>query len=401
MVPPGIPDLIATLPLAFSPPGWSHYVNFLEWSLDALAELFHSAGMAVIVFTIIVKTILVPLTVQSLRSSKAMQELQPKIKELQKKHGKDRQRLSQETMRLYSEHHINPMAGCLPMLIQIPIFFGLYRAIVNLSASETGFWTGGFLWIDSLDAADPWRVMPILAGAFQFVQTKMMRPANQGKITDPQQAMMNQMMNFMPLMVIVFGWGFAAGPVIYWATQSVFSVVQQWLITGWGSLRDWFPNLPEMAEHRRLGYRPPRNLDDVVVVSGDGAAPIRQGGAMGWIQRRMEEAERQASARQAARRGESDTTSSSDDDYQERVDAKSRGGTSTGNAARARASTRPVKKQANTKNPQTRYGMRVNNATEEASPSAPAPAKTEHQRTPDGKVLVPRKSRPSRKQSGD
>ena len=394
-------DLIPPLPLAFSPPGWSHYVNFLEWSLDSLAELLHSAGLAVVVFTIIVKTVLVPLTVQSLRSSKAMQELQPKIKELQKKHGKDRQRLSQETMRLYSQHHINPMAGCLPMLIQIPIFFGLYRAIVNLSSSETGFWSGGFLWIDSLADADPWKVLPILAGAFQFVQTKMMRPANQGKISDPQQAMMNQMMNFMPLMVVVFGWGFAAGPVIYWATQSVFSVIQQWLITGWGSLRDWFPNLPEMAEDRRLGYRPPRNLDDVVVVSGDDAAPIRQGGAMGWVQRRMEEAERQATARQAARRGERGT--SGDAEYQERVDARS--GTRTG--ARTRTATRPVKKNTGVKGARGRNGTggganRAGAATEpsQGTPSQ-AHAETNRQRVTGGPALVPRKSRPSRKQSGD
>ena len=84
-----------------------------------------------------------------------------------------------------------------------------------------------------------------------------------GKATDPQQAMMNKMMNFMPLMVVVFGWDFASGPVIYWVTQSVYSVVQQWLITGWGSMKDWFPDLPEMPEHRQLGYRAPRDLDAI------------------------------------------------------------------------------------------------------------------------------------------
>ncbi len=88
----------------------------------------------------------------------------------------------------------------------------------------------------------------------------MMRPAGQGKVSDPQQAMMNTMMNFMPLMVVVFGWGFASGPVIYWVTQSVYSVVQQWFITGWGSMSDWIPGLPELPEHKRLGYRPPRAM---------------------------------------------------------------------------------------------------------------------------------------------
>jgi YidC/Oxa1 family membrane protein insertase len=188
------------------------------------------------------------------------------------------------------------MAGCLPMLIQIPIFFGLYRAIYNLSNENVGEWAHGFLWMDSLADPDPWKVLPILAGAFQFVQTRMMRPANQPRSDDPQQQVMNIMMNFMPLMVVVFGWNFAAGPVIYWATQSIYSVVQQWFITGWGSLGAWLPWLPELPEHRRLGYQAPRNLDDVVVVSGQAAAP--KTGFQGWMQRKMEEAQKQTAERQ-------------------------------------------------------------------------------------------------------
>jgi YidC/Oxa1 family membrane protein insertase len=222
-----------------------------------------------------------------------MQELQPKIKELQKKHGNDRQRISQETMALYQQYRVNPMAGCLPMVIQIPIFFGLYRSIMLLSTSGAGLWDQGFLWLPSLAHPDPWHILPILAGLFQFVQTQMMRPANQPKSTDPQQAMMNSVMNFMPLTVVFFGWSFAAGPVLYWATQSIYSVVQQWFITGWGNFTKWAPFLPELPEHRRLGYQPPRDLDSVVVVSGDGQ-PVHAPGPMGWLQRKMDEAQRQA-----------------------------------------------------------------------------------------------------------
>jgi YidC/Oxa1 family membrane protein insertase len=318
--------LLASLGSVFSPvtvapaitiPIWDQYVNLIVWTLDHLAQTLHNGGLAIIVFTILVKTIILPLTVQSLRSSKAMQELQPKIKELQKKHGKDRQRLSQETMRLYSQHRVNPTAGCLPMLIQIPIFLGLYRAISHLTRGSAGseYWNGSFLWLHSLHAPDALHLLPLLAGLFQFVQSRMMRPANQGKISDPQQAMMNTMMNFMPLTVILFGWNFAAGPVLYWATQSVYSVVQQWFITGWGSLGDWLPNLPELPEHRRLGYRPPRPVEDVVVVSGDDDAPVHGGGAMGWLQRKMEEAQRQTGGRRSA---------SADGDNQARADAESR-----------------------------------------------------------------------------
>lgn len=295
-------DLMA-IPAAIVPaisiPIWDQYVDFLKWVLnDLLAENLRSGGLAIVVFTILVKTLLLPLTIKSTRSSKAMQELQPKIAELKKKYGKDRQEMSARTMELYRQYQVNPMAGCLPVLIQIPIFFGVYSAISSLSRGNSGHFADSFLWLSSLGEADPYKILPFVAAAFQFVQTKMMRPSGQGKITDPQQAMMNTMMNFMPLMVIFFGWSFISGAVLYWAIQSVYSVVQQWLITGWGQMKDWFPNLPEMPEHRRLGYVAPRNLDDVVVVSGEAEPPK---GVMGWMQRRMAEAEKQQAARRAAR----------------------------------------------------------------------------------------------------
>jgi len=290
-------DAFQHLPLG-AIPIWDQYVDFMEWSLNGLANTFQNGGLAIIAFTIIIKTLLLPFTVKSIRSSKAMQELGPRIKEIQKKHGKDRQKVSQETFALYNQHGVNPMAGCLPMLIQIPIFFGLYRAIDNLSGSGTGHWVDGFLWLQDLDKADSWKLLPILAGVFQFIQSRMMRPAGQGKVTDPQQALMNHMMNFMPLMVIIFGWTFASGPVLYWATQSIYSVVQQWFITGWGNMKEWFPWLPEMPEHRRLGYRPPRPIEDVVVMSGGAGVAQERKGFQGWLATRMAEAQENAQARQ-------------------------------------------------------------------------------------------------------
>jgi len=322
-------------------PVWDQYVDFMEWALNSLADLFNNGGLAIIAFTIIVKTILLPLTVKSIRSSKNMQELAPRIKELQKKYGADRQRVSQETMALYQQYGVNPLAGCLPMIIQIPIFFGLYRAIMNLGDSG-GHWDDAFMWIPNLSEADPWHVLPIAAGLFQWVQSRMMRPANQ-KVTDPQQQIMNIMMNFMPLFVVFFGWGFAAGAVLYWATQSVYSVIQQWFITGWGALIEWFPWLPELPEHRRLGYKAPRNLDDLVVVSGQ---PIEQKGMSGWLNKRMQAAQETANSRQqemaaqkAAKSGKSAPSSPTNGDviettsktsnrkgtsYQDRVEAASR-----------------------------------------------------------------------------
>lgn len=294
-------------------PIWDQYVTGLEHVLDFFARITHSPGIAVILFTIAIKTVLLPLTIKSIRSSKSMQELQPKVKELQKKYGKDRQRLSQETMALYQQYQVNPLAGCLPMLIQIPIFFGVYRAISHLSQGTSDinpsrYWENSFLWLNSLNDADPYKILPVLAGVFQFIQTRMSRPAGQGKPSDPQQAMMNTMMNFMPLMVVVFGWTFDSGPVIYWVAQSAYSVVQQWLIAGWGSMKDWFPRLPDLPEHRQLGYKAPRNLDDVVVVSGE---PKQQTGVMGWMQRKADEAQAQRARMEEERKGKAGGSSSS------------------------------------------------------------------------------------------
>ncbi|HEY7034576.1 MAG TPA: YidC/Oxa1 family membrane protein insertase [Thermomicrobiales bacterium] len=374
--------------LAFSPPsppGWQAYVSLLEDILDFLANIFHSGGLAVIAFTIGVKTLLLPLTITSIRSSKAMQELQPKIKEIQKKYGKDRAKVSQETMKLYQTHRVNPMAGCLPMIIQIPIFFGVYRAIRALSMSDAGYWHGGFLWLPSLAQADPYHILPILAGVFQFVQTKMMRPAGQGKVQDPQQAMMNQMMNFMPITVVLFGWGYDSGPVLYWVTQSLYSVVQQWFITGWGSMKDWMPGLPELPEHRRLGYRPPRDLDDVVVMSGEEAP--RQRGIMGWFNAKMQEAQQQQAERAARAKGQSGS------ELQRKVDAETeRAGPKP---------PRPVKKEVRTA--RQRDGTATANG---AASTAPAQANASNKPSGNGKVsrngasgppIVPRKSRPTRK----
>jgi len=238
-------------------PVWTQFVDAIEFGLRYLADFFGSAGLSVIVFTILFKTLLLPLTIKSVRSMSSMQELQPKIKDLQKRYAKDRQKLSAETMKLYQEHGVNPASGCLPMILQIPIFFGLYFAIKHLSAHGGGVWSQSFLWLPSLAQPDPYKILPIMAGAFQFVQTKMARPANQPKAADPQQQMMNTMMMFMPIMVVLFGWRFASGPVIYWAVSAVYSAIQQWFITGWGSMLDWMPFLPDLPEHHRLGYEAP------------------------------------------------------------------------------------------------------------------------------------------------
>ena len=291
-------DVFLRLPLAI--PIWDQYVDFLKFVLENIGDRVGSGGLAIIIFTIIVRTLILPVTIRSTKSMKSMQDIQPKIKELQKKHKGDRAKVQQETMALYQMYGVNPIAGCLPALIQIPIFFGVYRAILGLSNSDAGVWHGGFMWLGSLKDPDPWHLLPVLAGIFQFVQTFMARPANQGKITDPQQAMMNTMMNIMPITVVLFGWGFASGPVIYWVTQSIYGIIQQWFITGWGKLNDYIPGLPEMPEHKRLGYHPPRDFDNFDPAS----VPVKKKGPLGkWWSKQMEQAQAISKERQGATAG--------------------------------------------------------------------------------------------------
>lgn len=275
---------------------WYTYRDFLKWVLETIADTVHSGGLAIIIFTLIIKTLLLPLTLKSIRSMKAMQEIQPRIKELQKKYGKNREELQKQTMALYAAHKVNPVAGCLPMVIQIPIFWGVYHAILPLSRSGEGFFGGSFLWLNSLGVADHWHILPILAGIFQFIQMRMSRPRVAPAVVDQQQQIMNTMMNVMPLFVVVFGWTFASGAVLYWATQSVYSVIQQWFVTGWGELGKWAPWLPELPEHRRLGYVKPRNIDEIVVEYNANGTP-RAGGLMGRLQARMEAAQAQQEER--------------------------------------------------------------------------------------------------------
>jgi hypothetical protein len=134
-----------------------------------------------------------------------------------------------------------------------------------------------------------------VAGLFQFVQTQMMRPANQPKSTDPQQAMMNSVMNIMPLTVVFFGWELRAGPVLYWATQSVYSVVQQWFITGWGNFIKWATvSCPSCRSTGVWATGPPRDLGLGGRRQWRWSSQVLAPGPMGWLQRKMEDAQKQA-----------------------------------------------------------------------------------------------------------
>jgi YidC/Oxa1 family membrane protein insertase len=241
----------------------------MELGLVWLAIAVGSAGVAIILFTIFVRAVLSPLQITQLRNAKKMQRVQPMLAELRKKHGKDRQKMSEETMKLYREHNVNPAMGCLPTLLQFPILIGLFYALFHLGNTVpliyphacNGFITHGpvqwfhdcyaikgasgntaeiyrlfhsqFLWLSQgLGHPDPLYILPILAGVTQWVQSRMMLV----KSTDPQQQMMNTMMNFMPLMIVFFATRYASGLSLYWVTSTLIGIAIQYRITGWGLL---------------------------------------------------------------------------------------------------------------------------------------------------------------------
>jgi len=215
-------------------------------------SLMDNFGLAIIALTIIVRLVTLPLTTKQLRATKAMQELQPKLTELQKKHGKDRSKLAQEQMQLYKESGVSP-AGCvLPMLVQMPIWIALFQSIIRvLAATPEGFlnlarhlyssWAqvfslvplnSKFLWLD-LATPDRYLLLPILVGGTMWLQQKMVMP----RTTDPkQQAQSTMMLWMMPLMFAFLTTQFPSGLALYWVISNIISIGVQYYMTGWGNL---------------------------------------------------------------------------------------------------------------------------------------------------------------------
>ena len=238
------------------------------WQVGAFATA--GAGRS-FVFTILIKSVTLPLTLKQLQSAKATQDLQPKLAELQQKYGKDKQKLSEEQMKLYKEAGVNPLGGCLPLLIQMPILFALYRAFVLQSdhsdpaavtcRAPASYWIPNLAFptlkpmASKLDLARPVPVatgamlfayfsLPVLMLISQLLLQKMAQPAEAPKA--PRQAtrtqMMGQMMMFMPSFLWLHHTGPACGLDALLVNVEHLSVVQQYFVTGWGGWATWFPS---------------------------------------------------------------------------------------------------------------------------------------------------------------
>ena len=239
---------------------WFSFIGApMESALVNLALFVGSAGIAVLLLTIIIRLILSPLQIVQLRSARAMQRLQPHIAELRNKHGKDKQKLTEETMKLYREHKANPALGSLSVIIQLPILIALFWALSHLGTKPTtavldsqvafhswlvhsyhysetvyNLFHTKVLWLSSgLSKPDPLYILPVLAGVTQWIQSRMMVQES----SDPRQQAMNMIVNFTPLIIVFFAARCPSGLSLYWIASTMIAIMLSVKIMGWGSVR--------------------------------------------------------------------------------------------------------------------------------------------------------------------
>lgn len=258
-------------------------ILLLIYQILSFVNLPYALGFSIIVLTIIIRLILYPLTATQIKASKKMQDLNPHLSNLKEKHKHDAKTLQAETMRLYKEHGVNPVAGCLPVLVQLPVIWGLYTVlikVVNLGAGNLSelnkivyfdflkiskAWDTYFFGLPlGQSPSDLWKTLPIvltiplLTGLFQFVQSKMLfsatpkaadkklsqvKSASGTKQDDFATSFQKQSLYIFPVMIGFFSYGFPIGLSLYWNVFTIFGIIQQYLISGLGGLSDWIDKI--------------------------------------------------------------------------------------------------------------------------------------------------------------
>jgi YidC/Oxa1 family membrane protein insertase len=193
--------------------------------LDFLNSYVHNYGMAIILMTILIKLVFWPLSQKSYKSMEQMKRLQPLMAKIREKYADDKETMNKEIMQLYKTYKVNPAGGCLPILVQIPVFFGLYQALLNaIELRQAPFITylpfTDHIWLADLSARDPYLITPLVMGATMFLQQKLTPTPG-----DPTQA---KVMMFMPLIFTVLFITFPSGLVLYWLVNNIISIGQQW-----------------------------------------------------------------------------------------------------------------------------------------------------------------------------
>ncbi|MDJ0740922.1 MAG: membrane protein insertase YidC [Gammaproteobacteria bacterium] len=201
--------------------GWLVFIaKPMYWVLDKIQGVVHNWGWTIIIFTILIKLAFFKLSETSYRSMANMRKLTPRIQALKDRYGDDKQRMQQAMMEMYKTEKINPLGGCLPMLVQIPFFIALYWVLLESVELRQAPW---ILWIDDLSIKDPFFVLPLIMGVSMFIQQKLNPPP-----PDPMQA---KILMFLPVVFTVMFAFFPSGLVLYWVVNNILSIAQQWVIT--------------------------------------------------------------------------------------------------------------------------------------------------------------------------
>ncbi|MDQ6856080.1 MAG: YidC/Oxa1 family membrane protein insertase [Candidatus Dormibacteraeota bacterium] len=273
-------------------------------------------GLAIVVTTIIIRGALFPIFGWQLRTSRRIQSEQrliaPQLAELRKKYKREPQKLSEEMKKLYAEHQVSPfssLSGCLPALVQMPVLIGLYRGITNATSNLTSV-SHHFLWITDVSksgsqacctkvgsTSTDWSqvlahpaviILPLLAGILTFAQSRMMMPPLRPDMTDQERTMGNvtkQMSIIFPIIIFVLSLNFPQGLALYWVTGTLFMVLQQYHLVGWGSLKVpvWFPGANRVTALSYPKHTPTATpaTKAAIVPVGNGARPTRKRGAAG------------------------------------------------------------------------------------------------------------------------
>lgn len=232
------------------------FTNFFQAILVFLYSIFGNLGVTIIVFTVLIRLVLLPLTLPSIKSSKKIQELQPELKKLKAQHKGNKQSLALAQAQLYKSYNINPLAGCLPQLVQLFILIVLYQSIIALFNDESGNFNLHFLWVN-LSQFDQTYILPVLAGITQFLLSLMILPATQTRDVVPNDSklkpvqdenrkeediaemavtMQQQMVFLMPVMTTVIALKLPSGLALYWVVGTIITTLTQYFVSGWGGL---------------------------------------------------------------------------------------------------------------------------------------------------------------------
>jgi len=240
-----------------------NFVEIFSNLLLGLNDIVGNMGLVIIIFTLIIRSILLPLTLPSLKARKKMTELKPELDKLKKKYKDDKTGLAQAQMDLYKKYNVNPTAGCLPQILQIVMLIVLYRSLVKFLDPANGAINTQFLWFD-LFKPDPLFILPVITAIVQLLLSLMIAPGGEVRDIVPNKskskkiqkknekeedmaemaaAMQQQMIFLMPVMTGIMASRFPAGLALYWAVSTLFSMIQQLILSGPGGLKSYYQRL--------------------------------------------------------------------------------------------------------------------------------------------------------------